>query len=25
VEMIPEQEAPMLHEVILADAEPEMP
>jgi hypothetical protein len=25
VEMIPEQEAPMLHDVILADAEPEMP
>jgi hypothetical protein len=25
MEMIPEQEAPVLHEVILADAEPEMP
>jgi hypothetical protein len=25
VEMIPEQEAPVPHEVILADAEPEMP
>jgi hypothetical protein len=25
VEVIPEQEAPMPHEVILADAEPEMP
>jgi hypothetical protein len=25
VEAIPEQEAPMLHEVILADAEPEVP
>jgi hypothetical protein len=25
VEVIPEQEAPMLHEVVLADAEPEMP
>jgi hypothetical protein len=25
VEMVPEQEAPMVHEVILADAEPEMP
>jgi hypothetical protein len=25
VEMVPEQEAPMAHEVILADAEPEMP
>jgi hypothetical protein len=25
VEAIPEQEAPMLHEVVLADAEPEVP
>jgi hypothetical protein len=25
MEVIPEQEALMLHEVILADAEPEMP
>jgi hypothetical protein len=25
VEMVPEQEAPMAHEVILADAEPESP
>jgi hypothetical protein len=25
VEMVPEQEAPMAHEVILADAEPEPP
>jgi hypothetical protein len=25
IEVIPEQEAPMPHEVILADAEPEMP
>ncbi len=25
VEVIPKQEAPMLHEVILADAEPKMP
>jgi hypothetical protein len=25
MEMIPEQEAPVPHEVILADAEPEMP
>jgi hypothetical protein len=25
MEMIPEQEAPVLHEVILADAEPEIP
>jgi hypothetical protein len=24
MEMIPKQEAPVLHEVILADAEPEM-
>jgi hypothetical protein len=25
VEMVPEQEAPMAHEVILANAEPELP
>jgi hypothetical protein len=25
VEAIPEQEAPMLHEVVLADAKPEVP
>jgi hypothetical protein len=25
VEMVPEQEAPVVHEVILADAEPELP
>jgi hypothetical protein len=25
IEMVPEQEAPMVHEVIFVDAEPEMP